>query len=160
MFVVPAYLSVCVWIKEYSVFPYCRLPLLLLLWPSIVSCLVTARKEVLSTSLYTALSPLPPCILPSLIHPPVYLHLSNPVPPHVCLCFFSFIDIKHALTVFQYSQHWVILPYNVGGFWVIGCARQAHTLPLFAAFHCPVSFIHRVRDIGLEIDDVRPSLPR
>lgn len=98
----PAYLSVCDWIKEYSVFPYCRLPPLLLLWPSIVSCLETDRKEsAVRPFIYFPLSP-PPCIHPSITHtPPVYLHFSNPLPPHVCRSLFLYpLDIKHALTVF------------------------------------------------------------
>lgn len=109
------------------------------------------KRSAVQLPVHRPLSP-PPRFLPSLIHPLVYLHLSNLVPPS-CLCFLFLFDIKHALTVFPYSQHRLILPYNVGGVWVIGCTHTlTHTLPLFTASHCPCSFIHRVRDIGLEID--------
>lgn len=87
----PAYLSVCVWIKEYSVFPYC----LLLPWPSIVSCLETAWKEVPSTSSYAS----PPRILPPLAQSPVYLRLSNPVPPSCPSLFLSPLLISNMLSL-------------------------------------------------------------
>ncbi len=86
-----AYLSVCDWIKEYSVFPYCRLPPLLLLWPSIVSCLETDRKEsAVQPFIYLPLSP-PPCFHPSIIHPPLFTSISRTLYPLVSvgLCFFS-----------------------------------------------------------------------
>lgn len=86
----PAYLPVWGWIKEYSVFPYCRLPLLLLLWPSIVSCLETDRKEVLSSSLYTVLSPLLHAFfLPLSIR--LFTSISQTLYPLHVFVFFSFL---------------------------------------------------------------------
>lgn len=133
----PAYLSVCGWIKEYSVFPYCWLPLLLLLWPSIVSCSETDRKEVLSSSLYTSPT-LPSSMRPSIPRPSACLP-PRPELHRGCLCF-AFFSVSNVLSLSsKYSQQRVILQYNVGGgVWVIGCANtHTHTLPLFTAFHCP-----------------------
>lgn len=97
------------------------------------------KRSAVQLPIHLSLSP-PPRFLPSLIHPLVYLHLSNPVPPRVCLCFLFLFDIKHALTVFSYSQRRLILPYNVGGVWVIGCAHaHAHT-PFIHSFSLSLLF--------------------
>lgn len=58
------------------------------------------KRSAVQPFIYLPLPP-PPCVHPSLIHPPVYLHLSNPLPPRVALSLSLFpSDIKHALTVF------------------------------------------------------------
>lgn len=100
----PAHLSVRGCIKEYSVFQYCRLSPLLL-WPSIVSCLETDRKEALSNPLCISLSPL----LHASIHLYVSLHFSAPFPPHVCLSLFlslfRYQTLSRRLVVFTASSH-------------------------------------------------------
>lgn len=92
-----------------------------------------------------------PSIHPSVIHPPppVYLHLSNPLPPHVFVSFpFRYQTCSHCLLVFTAPSH---PPHTM---WCLGnrVHTHTHTLPLFTASHCPHSLIHMVRDIGLGID--------
>lgn len=110
---------VCSWMKDYSVFPHCHLPLLLLRWPSIVSCLETARKEVLS--IHCILSP-PPYIPPSLIRLPPSLE-----PLHVFAFVSSPFSISNMLSLSSSihctdssSFHPVLFV------WLIGCAPNPH----------------------------------
>lgn len=96
-----------------------------------------------------------PLSLPSSTDPSIHpsIHPCLPSVPRTRLCFFCFL-IKRALAVFPRSlMPRLVLPYNVGGVWVIGFAHK-HALSAFIrSFSLSLrSFIHTERDGGLEVD--------
>lgn len=170
----PAYLSVCSWIKEYSVFPYCCLhpP-----FPS-PSCLTFYcellgdwQKRSAVRPFYTLSSLLPSSIhlsIHSSIPSSVFTSVSQTLLPLVSvvsvrLCFSPPFHISNMLSL-STSIHGSesSLPYNVGGgVWVIGCAHthihthslysQLFIVPTLSFTHCETSALGWMR--------VGPSLP-
>ena len=157
----PAYLSVCSWIKEYSVFPYCCLqpP-----FPS-PSCLTFYcellgdwQKRSAVQPFYTLSSLLPSSIhlsIHSSIPSSLFTSVSQTLLPLVSvvsvrLCFSPTLHISNMLSL-STSIHGSesSLPYNVGGgVWVIGCTHtHTHThTPFIHSFSlCLLSHSHTAR---------------